>query len=112
MMGIRIAALRRATGLSQTELADKLQISSSTVGMYEQGRREPPVTVLTDMADCFRVSLDFLIRGTPGIEEGERLEALILDRVEVMDTRLDCRCNRPFSRQELAVLFAALLMGA
>ena len=36
MLGERIAALRRDTGMSQAELAKKLGVSPSTVGMYEQ----------------------------------------------------------------------------
>ena len=41
MLGARIAALRRQAGMNQGELAKKLGISPSAVGMYEQGRREP-----------------------------------------------------------------------
>ena len=40
MLGARIAALRRQAGMNQGELAKKLGISPSTVGMYEQGRRD------------------------------------------------------------------------
>ena len=36
MIGIRIAALRRDAGLSQAQLAQKLKISPSAMGMYEQ----------------------------------------------------------------------------
>ena len=41
MLGTRIAALRREAGLSQAELAQRLQVSPSALGMYEQERREP-----------------------------------------------------------------------
>ena len=41
MLGARIAALRRGANLSQGELAQRLQVSPSAIGMYEQGRREP-----------------------------------------------------------------------
>ena len=40
MLGTRIAALRREAGLSQAELAQRLQVSPSALGMYEQERRE------------------------------------------------------------------------
>ncbi len=111
MLGTRIAALRRATGLSQHQLAQILKISNSAVGMYEQGRREPSLETLAVIADTFGVSIDFLVTGRPATEEEQdAMEALILDRAAAADLRLEDRRMRPFSRQELAVLFAAMLM--
>ena len=65
MLGTRIASLRQNCGLSQAELAQKLHISTSTVGMYEQGRREPSVDTLISLSRIFGVSLDYLLSGRP-----------------------------------------------
>ena len=111
MMGPRIAALRRGAGMSQAELAQALKISPSTVGMYEQGRREPSVETLAEMSRFFGVSIDFLVTGkTASQQEQEVISQLLLERVDLADRQLDKRRVRPFSRQELAVLFAAMLM--
>ena len=111
MLGARIAALRRAAGMSQSQLAQELKISASAVGMYEQGRRQPSVELLAAMAEIFSVSIDFLVTGKPGDNrEQEELTSLLMDRINSAEVRLERRSNRPFSRQELAVLFAALLM--
>lgn len=110
MLGPRIAALRRAAGMNQADLAARLKISPSAVGMYEQGRREPSADILVAMSDIFGVSLDYLIRGEPSPPEAEKLNELLLSRLDAADRRLCARTDRPFSRQELAVLFAALLM--
>lgn len=111
MLGPRIAALRREAGLSQAELAGRLQVSPSAIGMYEQGRREPSAQTLVAMAQIFGVSTDYLLTGeVAGPEEAERLSRLLLSRITTADRQLDQRRDRPFSRQELAVLFAALLM--
>ena len=110
MLGARIAALRRAAGWNQAELAQRLQISSSAVGMYEQGRREPSAEMLVRMAKVFEVSVDYLLTGMPGGEETTALDAMLRDRITSADRRLEQRTSRPFSRQELAVLFAAMLM--
>ena len=64
MLGARIAALRKEAGMSQAELASRLKISPSAVGMYEQGRREPSVDILVAMAGIFRVSTDYLLLGS------------------------------------------------
>ncbi len=63
MMRRRIAALRKAKNMSQTQLAAFLRVSASTIGMYEQGRRMPDVQTLVQLAQLFDVSLDYLIAG-------------------------------------------------
>lgn len=111
MLGSRIAALRRNAGLSQSELASRLRISPSAVGMYEQGRREPSVDMIVEMAQIFNVSTDYLLKGETLDEREEKaLDEMLLRRIGTADQRLDKRRERPFSRQELAVLFAAMLM--
>ena len=111
MVGLRIAALRKNAGMSQAELAKTLALSPSTVGMYEQGRRQPSLEMLTQLSELFGVSIDFLVTGKPGNEQ-ERLTIsnLLLERVSAAEQHLGDRQVRPFSRQELAVLFAAMLM--
>lgn len=65
MLGPRIASLRQTYGLSQAELAQRLHISTSAIGMYEQGRREPSVDTLIALSREFGVSLDYLLSGRP-----------------------------------------------
>ena len=109
-MGARIAALRKETGLSQAELAQRLQISASAMGMYEQGRREPSAQMLVELAQTLGVTTDYLLTGIPAPEQNEALGKMLLNRITTADRRLEKRADRPFSRQELAVLFAAMLM--
>ena len=68
MLSKQIIALRKKSGLSQSQLARKLNISASTAGMYEQGRRTPSLDVLISMANLFDVSLDYLITGKEYVE--------------------------------------------
>lgn len=111
MLGARLAALRKAAGIHQAQLAQALKISASAIGMYEQGRRQPSMEILAGLSEYFGVSIDFLVLGKPGNQEEQKLiNDLLLDRVSTTDMRLESRCDRPFSRQELAVLFAAMLM--
>lgn len=107
MLGARIAALRREAGLNQAELARRLRISPSAVGMYEQGRREPPLDTLVALARELGVTVDYLLTGQA---PRETLECLIGSRVAAAELQLADRKNKPFSRQELAVLFAAMLL--
>lgn len=110
-MGHRIAALRRNAGMSQAQLARELKVSPSAIGMYEQGRREPAAEILVAMAQLFDVSVDFLLTGhcqSPG--DQARFSDMMVQRLQATEQRLESRKDRPFSRQELAVLFAAMLM--
>ena len=53
---------------------------------------------------------DDLLTGTPAEKERAELEEMLLRRIRAAAQRLDQRRERPFSREELAVLFAAMLM--
>ena len=111
MLGARIAMLRREAGYSQAELAKHLGISASAVGMYEQGRREPAVDILVAMARIFGVTTDYLLTGKPAEPEDRQIaERAVMHVLGDAEKGLGNRKNRPFSRQELTVLFAAMLM--
>ena len=56
----RLKSLRMKKEMSQAELAKALSTSSSTIGMYEQGRRVPTKEGLEEIADFFNVDLDYL----------------------------------------------------
>lgn len=64
MLSDRIQYLRQKAGLTQSQLAKQLNISASTEGMYEQGRRTPNLDTLIAIAKVFGVSLDYLITGS------------------------------------------------
>lgn len=60
-LGRKIKQLRIKSGLTQAQLADKLNISASTVGMYEQGRREPDSTTLSKICRTLDASGDYVL---------------------------------------------------
>ena len=62
------------------------------------------------LARLFGVSTDYLLTGHPSGQERSGLESILLERIEAADKHLEDRPNRPFSRQELAALFAAILL--
>lgn len=56
--------LRISAGLTQVEMAGKLGISRSTIGMYETGARKPDFETLEKIADFFNVDTDYLLGRT------------------------------------------------
>ena len=90
--------------------AKKRRVSPSAVGMYEQGRREPPAAILVELARLFGVTTDYLLTGRPAqAADVEVLSRMVSNLVDLTDPRLAQRKDRPFTRQELALLFAAML---
>lgn len=56
----RIISLRNEKNLTQSQLAEELNISPSAIGMYEQGRRKPSYELLEELCDYFNVDMDYL----------------------------------------------------
>ena len=56
-----IQKLRQEKGMTQLELAEKLNYSDKTVSKWERGESLPDVIVLKTIADLFEVTLDYLV---------------------------------------------------
>lgn len=59
----KIRELRRKSGMSQEELAEKLNVSRQAVSKWELGAAVPSPDKLVDISDLFNVTLDWLMRG-------------------------------------------------
>ena len=74
MNGRKLKNLREKKGLLQKELGDKLNISASTIGMYEQNRRDPDFETLKKIANFFNVTTDYLLDNTNNTDIDEELK--------------------------------------
>lgn len=63
MFSKQLKILREQRHLSQAKLAVSLGLSSSTIGMYESGEREPNYETLELIADFFNVNMEYLLSG-------------------------------------------------
>lgn len=70
-LGNRIKQLRRRADMTQLELAQSLNVSSALISAYELGERKPSLKILTQLADLFQVSSDYLL----GINVSSRWDA-------------------------------------
>lgn len=64
-MGARIAELRKASSITQAQLAETMDVSQQTVASWEVGRRGVPVSVVPALARALGVSVEALIGETP-----------------------------------------------
>lgn len=60
-LGIRIAELRKKKHMTQGDLAEVIGKSTSTVAMWEIGKRDPDSSMISKLADIFGVSADYLL---------------------------------------------------
>lgn len=56
-----IIRLRTQAGLTQAELGEKLNYSDKTISKWERGEAIPDAYVLTQMAEIFNVTVDYLL---------------------------------------------------
>ncbi len=57
----RLRELRLSAGLSQQEVSEKLGIRQQSYARYENGKGEPNLETLTEIATIFDVSADYLL---------------------------------------------------
>lgn len=56
----RLQLLRESRGLTQQDLADKLNLSRSTIAMMENGKREGSIDVIANLATFFGMDVEFI----------------------------------------------------
>lgn len=77
MKGSRIKQLREECGLTQIELAEKLQISNSAIAMYETDKREASDDIKIKMAELFGCSVDYLIGKSDIRNPGKQIDEVL-----------------------------------
>ncbi len=76
---VQLRRVRRLRGYTQQELAQLVGVGSSSLGMYEQGRRNPKRETLRRLCEVLQVSLEDLTAATGTQEQSQEL----LDEVQL-----------------------------
>lgn len=119
-MGRKIKHLRIKSGLTQAQLADKLNISASTIGMYEQGRREPDSTTLSkicrtlDASGNYVLNLDENIGGSKNSNyENKEIYGVISEFINDLEHQENLMFNgEPINNFEKKKIASALKIAA
>ena len=61
MLGNNIKELRKNKRMTQKDLAEAMRVSQQTVGAWETERAIPGADTLSDLADYFNVTTDYLL---------------------------------------------------
>ena len=73
-----VVELRKQNKISQTDLADKLEIHKNVLGRYERNEVLPSIEVARKIADIFDVSLDYLT-GKTDVKMDKNIQKRILE---------------------------------
>ena len=107
MLSENIKAIRKSKGLSQQELAIKLNVVRQTVSKWEQGRSVPDSDLLIALSDVLETPISTLL-GEPVIEpEADALKA-VSEKLEVVNLQL----ARRTAMRRNALHWAFILAGA
>lgn len=68
-LGTRLLELRKQKGLTQEQLAEKLNVTNQSVSKWEKDINAPDIALLVELADLFDTSVDYLL----GRKESEPL---------------------------------------
>lgn len=79
-IGNNIAACRRQQGLTQAELAQKLNYSDKAVSKWERGESVPDVVTLVELARLFGISVDSLTGECPAQAPKKEIPRRRVDR--------------------------------
>ena len=77
-MGSFLAALRKAKGMTQQEVADRLNVSNKTVSKWERDEGCPEIMMLPLIAELYSVTVDEILRGERITKE---------EKTEIKDTK-------------------------
>ena len=62
-IGERIKQLRIEKGMTQLELANALFVTDRAISKWEQGRGNPDISIIPNLASTLGVSIDYLMTG-------------------------------------------------
>lgn len=71
-IGAFLSALRKANGMTQQEVADKLNVSNKTVSKWERDEGCPEIMMLPALAELYSVTVDEILRGERIVKEYEQ----------------------------------------
>ena len=66
-----IAECRREMGLTQQQLADKLNLSNKTISKWESGAGSPDISNLAEVAKVLGITVDELLNGERKTEQAD-----------------------------------------
>lgn len=105
--GKRLRALREQRGLTQRQLAERLEAQVPQISRYEAGGIMPNAETLVALSDVLRVGLDELVLGRDGARPVAPIrDVRLLERMQELE-----KLDRRFRDTAIAVIDAIVVQG-
>ena len=73
----KIQQLRKSNGLSQEQLAEKLNVSRQAISKWESGASFPDIEKIVLLSELFKVSTDYLMKDENIVNCGENIQQCV-----------------------------------
>ena len=135
-IGTFLSALRKASGLTQKQLAEKLNVSDKAVSRWERDECSPDLSLIPVLAEIYGVTSDEILRGqrrNPDTEPAKndtiktdrlrkhlvaktqsrfRIRSLINLGIAIIGMVIACICNFELNEANIGFLLGILFFGA
>lgn len=72
----KVIELMKQEGLSQKQLAEKINVTEASMSRYLKGERVPRIDVIVKLANVFNVSIEYL-QGIKEVDEYEDIKRIV-----------------------------------
>ena len=115
-MADRIQYLRKAKGISQEELADKVGVSRQAVSKWESEQSTPDLEKIIIMSDFFGVTTDYILKGIEPVSSKEDKSKEIVSKVLYIASTLLivigllCAIGEWYEKQTMTAIYGSMII--
>ena len=117
-MADRIQYLRKAKGISQEELADKVGVSRQAVSKWESEQSTPDLEKVIILSDFFGVTTDYILKGIEPVTDREQKskeftsQVLYIVSTAFVAIGVFCAFGEWYEKQTMEVVWGAMIIQA
>lgn len=92
-LGTKLKTARINSNLSRKQVAELIDVSVSTIGLYESGTRLPSLSILVKLAAHYKVSIDYLLDLNTNFSNTLSLDGLSSKQIKTLKMVSECFRN-------------------
>ena len=110
-IGKFLAELRKENGMTQEQLAEKLNVARRTISRWETGNNMPDIDILIELSDLYAVDLREILNGERKSEKMKNeIKETVLQAVDYTNTESEKYNHRVRICNSIALLFLVVYM--